>query len=94
LNSFNLSYDRNTILHAAAKSNNVKMLEFVLQRISPNTKKRMMKMKNKQEQLPSDLVIHESTDNKKKKTKARRELTEQSLLAATQASKTFVAFTR
>jgi ankyrin repeat protein len=35
LNSFNLSTDGDTILHSAAKSNDVKMMEFVLQRISP-----------------------------------------------------------
>src|SRR5690606_21232799 len=40
----------------AAKSNNVKMMEFILQRISPSTKERMLKLKNKQQQLPSDLV--------------------------------------
>jgi hypothetical protein len=56
LNSFNLSTDGDTILHSAAKSNNVKMMEFVLQRISPSTKQRMLKMRNKQEQLPSDLI--------------------------------------
>jgi hypothetical protein len=56
LNSFNLSFDRNTILHSAAMSNDVKMIEFVLQRISPSTKQRMMKMKNRQQKLPLDLV--------------------------------------
>jgi hypothetical protein len=56
LNSFNLSTDGDTILHSAAKSNDVKMMEFILQRISPSTKERMIKMKNKEEQLPSDLV--------------------------------------
>jgi hypothetical protein len=56
LNSFNLSTDRDTILHSAAKSNDVKMIEFVLQRISPRTKQRMMKMKNNQKQLPADLL--------------------------------------
>jgi hypothetical protein len=56
LNSFNLSTDGDTILHSAAKSNDVKMIEFVLQRVSPINKQRMMKMKNKQQQLPSDLV--------------------------------------
>jgi hypothetical protein len=56
LNSFNLSTDEDTILHSAAKSNNVKMMEFVLQRLSPSTKQRMLKMKNKQKQLPSDLL--------------------------------------
>jgi hypothetical protein len=56
LNSFNLSTDDDTILHSAAMSNNVKMMEFVLQRISPHTRQQMMKMKNKQKQLPIDLV--------------------------------------
>jgi hypothetical protein len=56
LNSFNLSGDDDTILHSAVKSNSVKMMEFVVHRISPSTKQRMMKMKNKQQQLPSDLV--------------------------------------
>ena len=56
LNSFNLSEDGDTILHSAMKSNAVKMMEFVLQRLSTNIKERMMKMKNKQQQLPSDLV--------------------------------------
>jgi hypothetical protein len=56
LNSFNLSTDGDTILHSAAKSNSVKMIEFVLQRISPSTKQRMMKTKNKQKLLPSDLL--------------------------------------
>jgi hypothetical protein len=35
LNSFNLSEDDDTILHTAAKSNDVKMIEFLLQRIYP-----------------------------------------------------------
>jgi hypothetical protein len=56
LNSFNRSVDGDTILHSAAKSNNVKMMEFVLQRMSPSTKQRMLQMKNNQQQLPSDLV--------------------------------------
>jgi hypothetical protein len=56
LNSFNVSTDGDTILHSAAKSNDVKMMEFILQRMSPSTKGRMMKMKNKQEQLPVDLL--------------------------------------
>jgi hypothetical protein len=56
LNSFNLSTDGDTILHSAAKSNDVKMIEFVLQRISPSTKQRMLKMKNKRYQLPGDLL--------------------------------------
>jgi hypothetical protein len=56
LNSFNLSTDGDTILHSAAKSNSVKMIEFVLQRISPSTKQQILKMKNKQKLLPSDLL--------------------------------------
>jgi hypothetical protein len=56
LNSFNLSTDGDTILHSAAKSNNVKMIEFILQRISPSTKERMLKMKNEHDKLPSELV--------------------------------------
>jgi hypothetical protein len=56
LNSFNLSGYKDTILHSAAKSNDVKMMEFVLQRLSPSIKQRMMKMKNRQQQLPSHLV--------------------------------------
>jgi hypothetical protein len=56
LNSFNLSTDGDTILHSAAKSNNVKMMEYILQRISPSVKKKMMKMKNKQHKLPADLL--------------------------------------
>jgi hypothetical protein len=56
LNSFNLTTDGDTILHSAAKSNSVKMMEFVLQSISPSTNQRMMKKKNQQQQLPSDLV--------------------------------------
>jgi hypothetical protein len=56
LNSFNLSTDGDTILHSASKSNDVKMIDFILQRISPSTKQRMLNMKNEQGQLPSDLV--------------------------------------
>jgi hypothetical protein len=56
LNNFNLSTDGDTILHTAAKSNSAKMLEFVLQRISPSTRERMIKAKNKQRQLPVELV--------------------------------------
>jgi hypothetical protein len=56
LNSFNLSTDGDTILHSAAKSNDVKMMEFILQRISPSTRQRMLRMENKHNQLPSDLV--------------------------------------
>jgi hypothetical protein len=56
LNSSNEGSYGNTVLHSAAMSNNVKMIEFVLQRISPNTKQRMLKKKNFRQQLPSDLV--------------------------------------
>jgi hypothetical protein len=56
LNSFNLSTDGDTFLHSAAKSNNVKTIEFVLQRISPSTKQRMLKMKNKHNEFPIDLL--------------------------------------
>jgi ankyrin repeat protein len=56
LNSFNLSEDGDTILHSAINSNSVIMMEFILQKLSPSTKARMMKMKNKQELLPIDLV--------------------------------------
>jgi ankyrin repeat protein len=56
LNNFNTSTDGDTILHSAAKSNNVKMMEFVLQRISPSSKQRMLRMKNNQQQLPIDLL--------------------------------------
>jgi hypothetical protein len=56
LNSFNLSKDGDTILHSAAKSNNVKMIEFVLQRVSPSTKQQMMKMMNKQQRCLADLI--------------------------------------
>jgi hypothetical protein len=56
LNNFNRSTDWGTILHSAAKSNNVKMIEFILQRLSPSSKQRMLKMKNDQQQLPTDLA--------------------------------------
>jgi ankyrin repeat protein len=56
LNSFNLSTDGDTILHSAANSNNVKMMEFILQSLSPSTKQRMIKMKNKNGQLATDLL--------------------------------------
>jgi hypothetical protein len=56
LNSFNLSTDGDTILHSAAKSNDVKMMEFIVQKISPSTKQRMLKLKNFDDQLPADLV--------------------------------------
>jgi hypothetical protein len=58
ININNLQCDANgdTILHLAAKSNDVKMIEFILQRISPNFKRLMLKTKNLQQQLPSDFV--------------------------------------
>jgi RNA binding exosome subunit len=56
LNSFYLSKDKDTILHSAAKSNNVNMIEFVLQRISPNVKQQMMKMRNNQKKLVADFL--------------------------------------
>jgi hypothetical protein len=56
LNSFNLSAEGDTILHSAAKSNDVKMIEFVLQRISPSTKEKMMKMENYHQLFPVDLL--------------------------------------
>jgi hypothetical protein len=55
LNSFNLSENGDNILHSAAKSNDVKMMEYVLQRISPSSKQRLLKMRNNQNQLPADL---------------------------------------
>jgi ankyrin repeat protein len=56
LNSFNRSSYGDTFLHSAAKSNNVKMIEYVLQRISPSAKRIMLKMKNNHSQLPSELI--------------------------------------
>jgi hypothetical protein len=56
LNSFNRSEDGDTVLHSAVKSNDVKMMSFILQQISPSTKQLMVKMRNKQQQLPVDLV--------------------------------------
>jgi hypothetical protein len=56
LNCPNLSYDGDTVLHSAAMSNDVKMMELVLQRISPSTKQRMLKMQNAEARLPIDLV--------------------------------------
>jgi hypothetical protein len=56
LNSFNRSTDGDTILHSAVKSNNVKMMGFILQRISPRTKQLMMKLENYQDKLPIDLL--------------------------------------
>jgi hypothetical protein len=55
LNSY-VTYEGDTMLHSAAKSNNMKTMEFVLQRISPSIKQRMIQMKNAQKQLPADLV--------------------------------------
>jgi hypothetical protein len=55
LNCFNLSDDGDTIIHSAVKSNNVKMMAFILQ-ISPSAREQMLKMRNKQQQLPSDLL--------------------------------------
>jgi hypothetical protein len=57
LTCFNTSEDFDTILHSAAKSNSVKMMEYILQRIPPKTKQQMLKMKNNQNQLPSDLDL-------------------------------------
>jgi ankyrin repeat protein len=54
-NSFDC-IDGDTILHSAAKSNNVRMIELVLQRLSPGIKAQMLKMKNKRGQVPSDLI--------------------------------------
>jgi hypothetical protein len=57
LNSFNLSTDDDgTILHSAAKSNNLKTVEFVLQSLSRSTKQRMQEVTDYQQQFPSDLV--------------------------------------
>src|SRR5690606_17349141 len=58
LNNFNLSKieEADTFLHSAAKSNDVKVIEFVLQRMSPGIKRRMVEMKNNQQKLPSELV--------------------------------------
>jgi hypothetical protein len=56
LNSFNLSTDGDTLLHSAAMSNNVNMIEFVLQRISPGNRRRMINMANNNGKLPGDLV--------------------------------------
>jgi hypothetical protein len=56
LNSFNLSIENDTFLHSAAKSNNVKMIQFILQRLSPNIRQQLTMMKNNQQQLPGDLL--------------------------------------
>jgi hypothetical protein len=56
LNSFNLSEEGNTLLHTALKSNDVKMIQFILQNIPPSTKQIMAKMRNKQQQRPINLV--------------------------------------
>jgi hypothetical protein len=56
LNSFNLSTDGDTILHSAAKSNDAKMILYILERISPSNKELMIKMKNNQGRYPYELV--------------------------------------
>jgi hypothetical protein len=56
LNSFNRSKDGDTILHSAAKSNDVKMIKFLLERISPSIRERMIQMKNNHGKLPAELV--------------------------------------
>jgi hypothetical protein len=56
LNNLYLATGGETILHIVAKSNNVKMMEFILQRLSPSLKQRMTKMRNDDGKLPSDLV--------------------------------------
>jgi ankyrin repeat protein len=56
LNNFNLSTDGDTLLHIAAQSNSEKMIGFILRSMSPSTKARMLKTKNKQQQLPVDLL--------------------------------------
>jgi hypothetical protein len=56
LNTLHLSEGDNTILHSAAKSNNLKMIEFILQKISPSTKHRMLKMRDKDTFLPADYL--------------------------------------
>jgi ankyrin repeat protein len=53
LNSFSVSTYGDTLLHSAVKSNDVKMMEFILQRLSPSTKRQMLKIRNKQGQPPS-----------------------------------------
>jgi hypothetical protein len=45
-----------TILHSAVKSNNVKMIRFILNKISPSTKQRMMEMKNVYHEVPIDFL--------------------------------------
>jgi hypothetical protein len=56
LNTLHLSKGDNTILHSAAKSNNLKMIEFILQKISPSTKRRMLKMQDQDRFLPADYL--------------------------------------
>jgi hypothetical protein len=56
LNSFNLSTDGDTILHSALKSNDARMMSFIMGNLSRGTRERMLKMKNAQGQLPVDLV--------------------------------------
>jgi hypothetical protein len=56
LNNIERSTCGDTFLHSAAKSNDVKMIEFVLQRLSPNGKHLLRNLKNQQGQLASDLI--------------------------------------
>jgi hypothetical protein len=59
LNSFN-PYGRwnvdDTLLHSAAVSKDVKMMEFILHKLSPSTKARMAETKNRLGQIPASLV--------------------------------------
>jgi hypothetical protein len=45
-----------SILHSAAKSKDVKMIAFILQKISPSTQQKMFQMQNDEEQAPSDYL--------------------------------------
>src|SRR5690606_15833916 len=54
-NAMNLSKDGDTVLHSATKSNDKEMVQFILQRISPITKHRMLQWKNHQKQVPLDI---------------------------------------
>jgi hypothetical protein len=56
LNSFHLSIAVGDTILRAAKSNDMKMMEFILQRLSPSIKHRMLTKMNDDGQLPSDLV--------------------------------------
>jgi hypothetical protein len=55
LNSFNLSEDGDTVLGSAIKSNDIKMIEFILQSLTRSTKEQIIKIYHKQ-QLPADLA--------------------------------------